>query len=315
MHTALIILIIVVCALILACIVITAVIFKMSIMRPTAPDDTEAEIPQLKAFHDELEAGRQWFLAQEPETLTMRSYDGLTLYAYYLPCENARGTLVLIHGFHSSNLNDFSCVFRYFHELGFNLLAPDQRSMNRSEGKYITYGVRERFDCRDWVKLINERPEVAARPIVLDGISMGCSTVLMTLGLDLPENVTGAIADCGYTAPAAIFKHVLKHSFHLPAFPLIPMSAVMTKLIAGFGIKECSTLDAMRVNRIPVLFVHGTADDFVPPYMTVENYEACVSEKTLFLAEGAGHGMSYLIKREECEKLLGEFLDKHAPAL
>ena len=92
------------------------------------------------------------------------------------------------------------------------------------------------------------------------------------------------------------------------------MSAVVTKLIAGFGIDECSTLDAMRKNRLPVLFVHGTADELVPSYMSVQNYEACVSEKTLFLAEGAAHGMSYLIKREECEKLLEDFLDRHAPA-
>ena len=314
MDTVLLIIIIAVCILILACVAIVAVIFRMSIVRPKKPADTASEIPQLKAFSEELAAGRNWFLTQNPETLTMQSYDGLKLYAYYLPHENARGTLVLMHGFHSSNLNDFSCVFRYLYELGFNLLAPDQRSMNRSEGKYITFGVRERFDCRDWIEFINSRPEVACRPIILDGISMGCATVLMALGLRLPENVAGAIADCGYTTPKAIFTHVLKHHYHLPAFPFIPMSAVVTKLIAGFGIDECSTLDAMRKNRLPVLFVHGTADELVPSYMSVQNYEACVSEKTLFLAEGAAHGMSYLIKREECEKLLEDFLDRHAPA-
>ena len=315
MDTVLLILIIAVCVLAAASIAAAAVMFRMSVTRPEKPSDNEAEIPQLKAFRDELAEGRNWFLAQERETLTMRSFDGLTLYADYLPCENARGTLVLMHGFHSSGLNDFACVFRRFHELGFNLLVPDQRSMNRSEGKYITFGVRERFDCRGWVELIDRRPEVAARPIILDGISMGCSTVLMALGLELPENVTGVIGDCGYTTPAAIFRHVLRHHFHLPAFPLIPISAAMTKLIAGFGINECSTLDAVRKNSIPVLFVHGGSDDFVPTYMSVENYEACASEKTLFIAEGAGHGMSYLIKRDECEKLLGEFFGKHAPAI
>ena len=315
MDTVLLIIIIVVGVLILACLAVTAVIFRMCIMRPKKPADNEKEIPQLRAFRDELAEGRSWFLAQERETLTMESFDGLTLYADYLPCENARGTLILMHGFQSSGLNDFACVFRHFHELGFNLLVPDQRSMNRSEGRYITFGVRERFDCRDWAKLINRKPEVAARPIILDGISMGCTTVLMALGLELPENVAGAIADCGFTTPAAIFKHVLKHGYHLPAFPFIPVSAAATKLIAGFGINECSTLDAVRKTSIPVLFVHGGSDDFVPTYMTVENYEACASEKTLFIADGAGHGMSYLIKREECERLLGEFLDKYAPAV
>ena len=315
MDTVLLIIVIVVCVLLLACAAVTAVIFRKTIARPEKPADNESEIPQLRDFRDLLAEGRSWFLAQERETLTMTSYDGLKLYADYLPCENARGTLVLMHGFHSSGLNDFACVFRHFHELGFNLLVPDQRSMNRSEGKYITFGVRERFDCRDWVELIDRRPEVAARPIILDGISMGCTTVLMALGLDLPENVTGVIGDCGFTTPAAIFRHVLTHVFHLPAFPFIPISFVMTKLIAGFGINECSTIDAVRRTGIPVMFVHGGSDDFVPTYMSVENYEACASEKKLFIAEGAGHGMSYLIKRDECDEMLAEFFAKHAPAV
>ena len=63
----------------------------------------------------------------------------------------------------------------------------------------------------------------------------------------------------------------------------------------------------MRECKVPVLFIHGTDDRFVPIEMTYENYKACVSPKRLLVVPGAEHAMSYLIDKESYEKTVKEF--------
>ena len=71
---------------------------------------------------------------------------------------------------------------------------------------------------------------------------------------------------------------------------------------------EVSTEEALRKNSsIPVLFVHGTGDRFVPVEMTYANYQACAAPKELFIVPGAGHGMSYLADRAGYEEHLCRF--------
>ena len=108
---------------------------------------------------------------------------------------------------------------------------------------------------------------------------MGCATTLMAADLDLPDNVKGIIADCGFTSPWDIIKHVAKERFHLPPFPLMYMVDLISEVVAGFGLKEVSIPEIMKRNKIPVLFIHGDADDYVPMWMTIKNYEACASKE------------------------------------
>lgn len=308
--------IIVIIALIIAAAVLSLlfviVMFSKCVLRPKAAlhfgsGNTDNTV------REKIKSGREWFLAQNPQEVSITSYDGLKLYGTYLPHRDARGTILLMHGFQSNGLHDFACIFKTYYNLGFSLLVPDQRAMNRSEGKYLTFGVRERFDCRDWVRFINTLSDVSEKPIVLNGVSMGSTTVLMSLGLELPNNAACVIADCGFTSPRDIFRHVLHQYFSLPPFPILYLSGLMTRLFAGFKIGEYSTLDALQNNKIPVLFIHGSADNFVPAVMSQQNFNACTCEKDIFIADGAGHGMSYVIKRKECEEKLFAFLDKYAP--
>lgn len=262
-------------------------------------------------YRDEMRAGRDWFVAQEREEITLTSYDGLKLYAEYLPAQDPKGIVILFHGYRSSAHNDFSCVFRYYHERGYDILCVTQRSHGKSEGRYICFGVKERYDCRQWVEYVCSRFGEDV-DIFLDGISMGATTVLMAAGLGLPDNVRGIIADCGFTSPWDEFEAVLKRSFRLRVHPLMDVAQLYAKLFAGFTFKECSTLDAMRVNKIPVLFAHGADDDFVPTHMSVDNYEACASEKVLIIVEGAVHGESYLVDRDRYQRELENFFEKYS---
>lgn len=255
---------------------------------------------------------REWFAKQDREDVFIESYDHLSLHGQYLTQKNARGTMLLVHGFQSSGEGDFSCVLKEYYTMGFNLLVIDQRGSLQSQGEYLTMGVRERQDVRSWcIWLLQRMGE--KHPVVLDGISMGGATVLMASGLDLPRNVRGIIADCPFTSPRDIFEHVMTTSIKLPTW-LLWGADICCRIMAGFSIDGARTTDALRQSDLPLLIAHGEADDFVPCRMGVESFNAAVTEdKQLITVPGAGHGMSYLVDREQMQAALVAFLDRLCP--
>jgi fermentation-respiration switch protein FrsA (DUF1100 family) len=144
-------------------------------------------------------------------------------------------------------------------------------------------------------------------PIYLAGVSMGATTVLMASALAMPSKVRGILADCGFTSPRASWQHVAKNNLHLLYGPRAALVDALCKLKIPMASGDCSTIEALKKGRIPVLFVHGTDDRFVPVEMTYENYMACAAPKRLFVVPGADHGGSYLRDREGYEQALLNF--------
>ena len=256
----------------------------------------------------------EWFLAKVPIRLEMQSYDGLKLVAFFLPAEDAKGTILLMHGYHSSPLRDFATLARFYNGLGYHVCIPYQRTHGESEGKFLTFGIKERFDCRDWILKIDDMFE-GSLPIFVEGISNGCATAVMASGFEnLPLNLRGFIADCGFTEPREAIYYELTQSYHLPASIarlLIATGNLYTKIFAGFSLDDYTTFDALKINRRPMLFIHGSADQRVPVSMTMANYECCSFPKELFLAEGAIHAMAHLQQEEKYNKRVREFLERY----
>jgi len=284
------------------------------------PDNSERFLDKLEkgGDHEHAEVIRQerkWYPAQPKEDVWMETFDGLRLHGNLLEQpegKHARGTLLLAHGYRGSGYVDFSCALRPYYELGFNLLVIDQRAHLQSEGEYITMGVRERFDLRLWALwLLQKYGE--DHPVIMDGISMGAASVLMAAGLDLPRNIRGIIADCGFTSPRDIFQSVMTSSIKLPTF-LLWGADICCRVMAGFSIDGASTTEALRENKLPLLLLHGQDDLFVPCWMTEKSAAAAVHcEKTVLLVPKAGHGLSFLVDRERVYAALVEFLDKVCP--
>lgn len=259
-------------------------------------------------FIDQNKADTEWFFSQSPAEITITSFDGFKLVGYKLDAPDAKGTFVLMHGYHSDPLREFAGLAKFYHEIGYNIILPYQRSHGKSEGKYITFGDKERYDLRDWI-LETNKFYGDKKPVYLEGISMGCATVVMALGFDLPGNVKGAVADCGFTSPEDIIWKVLKKDKKLP-FPHLIMATgeFMTKHIADFDEKEFSTLTALKRNKIPVIFIHGAADDFVPIEMTITNYQACTAQKYLYIVADCPHAIAYFVEPEKYHKKVADFL-------
>ena len=186
-----------------------------------------------------------------------------------------------------------------------SVLMVDQRGCGISEGHVITFGIREKRDCLKWIEFINAKFN-GERKIILTGISMGAATVLSTTALNIPESVVGVIADCGYSSPKKIIKHVLtKTRFpNITTFLLIRIGSI---LFGGFDICRHSQEEELKSCRIPVFFVHGEDDKFVPCDMSLENYNSVPVKKKIITVPGAKHGMSYLLAEDRYVEALKEF--------
>ena len=244
------------------------------------------------------------------EDAELVSRDGLRLRARLYPASHARGTIVLMHGFRGEGMRDFVSVVPFYHRLGLNVLVPDQRAHGRSQGHWICYGAKERYDCLAWMRWVNARMGEDA-PLFLGGVSMGGATVLMTLGLDIPGNLRGVVADCAFTDPWAIMRHVCVDMYHLPACLLMRPCCWLSRLITGWDYRSVSAKEILRTCHTPVLFIHGSADHFVPTEMRRQNYEACAAEKRLVIVEGAQHAVSYLQDTPLYEREVEAFVNAH----
>ena len=237
--------------------------------------------------------------AREHEIVEITAKDGVHLVGHWFCRDAAKRTIVAMHGWRSSWVDDFGIISDFWLRSGCNVLFAEQRGQNNSGGDYIGFGLLERYDCADWTFWVQEQ---CSLPIYLCGISMGAATVLMASALPLAENVRGIMADCGFTSPHAIWEHVAKDSLrlHYNGWRRKTVDAICNQNLNGES-AYFSCEDALRVCTLPVLFVHGSDDQFVPVEMTYQNYKACSSEKRLLIVPGAGHGQSYIIEPETYE--------------
>ena len=238
---------------------------------------------------------------------SITSFDGLTLRAKFYEYAPGATIELMMHGYRGNAERDLCGGVQRCFALGHSALVVDQRGCGNSDGNVITFGIREHLDCLKWVELLTETFGPDAK-IILTGISMGASTVLMAAGQQLPENVIGVLADCGYTSAKEIIKVVIQ-KMKLPpnlAYPFVKLGAL---IFGGFNPDKESAISAITRCKVPVIFYHGESDDFVPCYMSKENYNACTSRKQLVTIPGAGHGLCYPVAPERYSSTLKNFFE------
>ena len=252
-------------------------------------------------------------LAVPCQSVSIRSRDGLRLCARYYPGRERASVAICFHGYRATARRDFSGGARYLIDRGFHVLLVDERAQGASAGHTMTFGVRERYDCLDWIAFARERFG-ADTPIALYGISMGAATVLMAAGLELSDNVRCVVADCPYSAPGDIIRSVCRRT-GLPAGLLWPFVWLGARIFGGFDINAASAAEAVKKARVPILIFHGEDDRYVPCAMSAEIRDAnpAIVERHTF--PGAAHGLSFLVDPERYKALLTEFLQNKAHIL
>ena len=255
---------------------------------------TGIEIPEgeiYEPFRDQMITWIQESRSMPHEDVSIRSFDGLKLCGKFYEFAPGAPIELMFHGYRGTAERDMSGGIQRCFKLGRSALIVDQRSSGESEGNVITFGIREHRDCLSWIEFAVERfgPDVK---IILTGISMGASTVMMAAGRTLPDNVKGVLADCGYTSAKEIICKVSRQ-VGLPPMVCYPFIKLGARLFGQFDLESYSPEEAMKTCTVPVIFFHGTNDDYVPHEMSRVNFEVCASRKRLVLIPGAGHGLSY----------------------
>ena len=239
----------------------------------------------------------------------IQSHDGLRLHAKYFEYAPGAVTEIMFHGYRGSAERDLSGGIQRCFALGRNVLLVDQRTSCGSEGHVISFGINEHRDCLAWIDFAVKHfgPDVK---LVLTGISMGASTVLMAAGRELPKNVVGVLADCGFSSAKEIICKCAKDQ-HYPVKLIYPFIKLGAKLFGHFDLEEYSPLEAMKTCKVPVIFFHGEDDDFVPCYMSRDIFELCPTPKKLVTVPGAGHGLVYLVDNERYFQSVVEFFSEN----
>ena len=230
-----------------------------------------------------------FLVAHPPASRYLTSRDGLRLHA--LVWENGAAPhswVIALHGYTSQAEHMADAAMAFF-EAGYSVLCPDCRGHGASAGRYIGLGWHDRLDLIDWAKGLAE-----AHPrgdIALYGVSMGAAAVMMAAGEPLPPQVYALVEDCGYTSARDELGYQMKALFGLPPFPLMQTTSVMARLRAGFFLGEADAVRQLKRAALPMLFIHGGADTFVPATMLDKVYAVCASAvKERILVRGAGHG-------------------------
>ena len=286
--------------------------FRMAFYNPK-PKHTDPEVFDLpdgtiyKPYHERMKQWTRETRELPHEVMTITSSDGLTLHAKYYEYAPGAPIELMFHGYRGNAERDLSGGVQRCFALGRSAILVHQRSCGESDGRVITFGIREHDDCLRWVDHAVKRFGPDCK-IILTGISMGASTVLMAAGKPLPPNVIGVLADCGFSNAKEIIQHVIAR-MKLPARLGYFFVRLGARLYGGFDPESYSALEAAPNIRVPVIFFHGLDDRFVPSYMSQQNYDACTVRKEIVTVPGAGHGLSFPANQEQYIQQLGDFFN------
>ena len=283
---------------------IVAFHFIFSRMQTVKLDDISNADSRYSPFIPAMIEGRDFLAAKNPEKVTVSASDGITLAGEYID-RGSEKTAIFCHGYHSDAGVNFPIQGKMFYDGGFNLLFIDQRGHGNSGGDRSTLGLLEGDDAVKWTEYAASR---GAAKVVIYGISMGASAIALAADRFDPDFVRTLVIDCGFTSPYGQLVVECRRR-HLPWPQMMMWIRLAAKIRLGVDIKKDST-DSLSKTRVPAFFIHGTEDATVPVEQGKKNFEACASEKDIFLTQGAAHTVAFPAGGEDAKKALFSFIDK-----
>lgn len=242
---------------------------------------------------------------------TIVNREGKRLHAYYIAASQPTArTAIVIHGYTDNAIRMIEFGYMYNHDLNCNVLLPDLQFHGESEGEAIQMGWKDRLDVLEWMEVAHQIYGDSTR-MVVHGISMGAAAAMMVSGETLRPYVKCFVEDCGYTSVWDEFSQELSVQFGLPEFPILYTASWLCKLKYGWDFKEASALDQIGKCQLPMLFIHGDVDTYVPTWMVYPLYEAKPDPKELWLVPGAKHAVSYKENKEEYTARVKAFVDRY----
>ena len=214
---------------------------------------------------------------------------------------------IILHGYRC-DYKEMSNYAKLFIKMGYSIFLPQQRGHGESEG-FISMGEFERKDVLVWLKvLITKFPNAK---IVIFGLSMGASTTLLTSDEQLLKQVKCLISDSAYENAYKQIKYVYNpKNKKLKNFILENFNKYLTRAY-NLDLKKVDAGKAISKTSLPILFIHGKSDNYVPlknAYNLEEKVPLYI--KNVCLIENADHAKCIVTNYLQYEKSVREFLKK-----
>lgn len=265
------------------------------------------EIASAGLTDDENEA---WWNSMHIDTMRLTTNDCLILQGYYIENDNPSNRLVILSHGYSGEAAEMAVYAKIYYNMGFDVFAPDNRGHGKSEGKAIGMGWLDRLDYLQWIELLVSRKGDRVE-ILLHGHSMGGAVASILAGENLLPNVRGVISDCAYDSVKNVLTWHLKNTFKFPAFPIIPVTSIICRLRAGYYFGEVNVAAQVARSKVPILYIHGAKDTFVPSSMVHNLYNATEpSLREIWVVGGARHIESIKVAHDEYVSRIDIFADR-----
>lgn len=262
----------------------------------------------LKVWVDSLESNH----CLRDTSITIDGRGKLTALYLRAPQPTNRVAL-LLHGYNDRAESMLHIAHIYNHDMNFNVLLPHFYAHGESEGDHIDMGWLDRFDMIRWINVADSmfRGDSASTQVVVHGISMGGFTTMCISGEKCPPCVKCFVEDCGYTSVWDEFAGEMRNEFDLPAFPLMHTTSLLCKIRYGWTFGEASAINQLKKSTLPLLFIHGDADTFVPYAMLNRLYKAKTKGyKEKYIAHGTEHARSFTDHPEEYSQRVESFVSR-----
>lgn len=254
----------------------------------------------------------KWYDSQQFQEFTIKNSRDQRLKGYYLPAQKETKLFVFCsHGYRSTAKSEFNLIAKFYHDLGVNVFLVDHQASGQSQGNMISFGYYEKDDCMEWLYFMMNKFG-ADIDIILHGVSMGAATVLLMSDCkNLPQNVKFIVGDCSYSTMKGELSEFYGNIVGLLRKPVLVTTNIVNKIVSGFDYDDVQPIKSVKNAKVPVLFVHGGADTFIPMQMTYDLYNACGSDKDILIIEGADHAESFIKDPEVYGEKIKEFIDKY----
>lgn len=289
-----------------------------------APADRTDMVKRYKRMYAEYPYMRQWVDSLRADSALRDTFvtmpDGERHHAVYARNDSAAGrTAILVHGYTDSHAAMLP-IAKVYADMGYNILLPDLHAHGLSDGDDIQMGWEDREDVMRWIGVADSLFSGAGgrAQIVLHGVSMGAATVMDVSGERLPGSVKCFVEDCGYTSVWDEFAHQLGEQFGLPPFPVLYAASALCKLRYGWTFGEASPVSQLAKRDTPMMFIHGTSDDYVPSAMVFALYNANPVYpvdggayhhfNAIWITPGCGHARSFHDYPDEYARRVRQFV-------
>lgn len=249
-------------------------------------------------------------LAYEDVEFSPRGRPEITLRGWWLPAQDAKGTVIRVHGIDSNREVQFGMA-QALVEGGYSVLVFDLRGHGESDAAQTGAGQFEQDDVRGALDHVLEERGAAPGRVLLHGTSLGAGVALLA-GVDEPA-VSGVFADSPFTSLGDMLIREVTRRSSLPEWggPLLrPGIELMARAMKGIDVNSVRPLDVVGEYGYPLGLAHCRNDDRIPIRQMARIRAAVEHPPRMTIYENCPHADAWDEYPDHYEAFLLDYFDE-----